>query len=166
MEYLILIAVFLGVIYLVYLLKRNKKDEPIEYVPLEEKILNDEEEEVFSLINEYRVNLGFKTLITDKFISRECESHVVYCILDGKASHDSFPKRYAKIKQSLPTDMISEIVSSGFHTPDAVVNGFKNSMRHHHVLIGDYTHMGISVNKDINGKLYTCIINVKIRKNE
>jgi len=172
MEHLITIIILIGMVGVVSLIvfllikekNKGKVKEEKTYIDMYEANLSTLEGEVFTLINTYRVSLGLQPLISNAFTSTViCEPHVEYCIKLGYASHKNFPQRYNKIKDNIPAARISEIISSGFHNPDSVVNGFKNSHDHNKSLVGDYTHMGISVKSDRNGKLYTCIINLKVK---
>jgi len=172
MEHLITIIILIGMVgvvsLIIFLLIKEKskvKDKDKKtYIDMYGANLSTLEKEVFTLINNYRITLGLQPLISNAFTSNViCEPHVEYCIKLGYASHNNFPQRYNKIKDNIPAERISEIVSSGFHNPDGVVNGFRNSTDHNKSLVGDYTHMGISVKSDRNGKLYTCIINLKVK---
>jgi len=164
MEYIVVGFLLIGVIIGLFFLIFNMDGKVLEkkYPPMKEYEMSILESKVFNSINNYRLSLGLKKLITDTYTSRQCIDQVIQSLSRGVTSHDGFPKRYMNIKNNVPANTISEIVSSGFTTTEAVVNGFKNSPKHYDTLIGDYSHMGICVKPDSNGKLYTCIINIKV----
>jgi len=113
------------------------------------------ETETIDVINNYRVSIGLNKLSTIDLISSQAEVQTDYMIKEEKISHDNFIERSDYLLEKLPAKHISENVASGFSSAQSVVDAWLNS-RTHKAIIEDsrYTHTGISIKKDNNGKNY------------
>jgi uncharacterized protein YkwD len=162
MEILGFIAL-IGVIVMVwYKTTKKKKVEEIEY-PIYNVSYSELEEEMLKEVNLYRKSLDLPPVVLNGTLSYKAEEHVLYCISQGKISHDNASYRLSWLKNNLPVSRLSEIVAYGYRSPSSVLGGFKRSPDHNSTLIGDYTHVGVSVKKDKNTKMYVTLIFGKIQ---
>lgn len=113
------------------------------------------ETETLAVINDYRVSIGLNSLVKIALISSQAETHTDYIIEQGKISHDNFTTRANYLIKNLPAKSVGENVASGFSTAKSVVNGWLNSPTHKAIIVNSkYTHTGISIKTDENGKKY------------
>jgi uncharacterized protein YkwD len=122
------------------------------------------EKEILRYTNEFRQSKGKSKLLMEDIINRQAEQHAVN-MAKGKTSfgHQGFQNRVKAIKSE--TGFISaaaENVAYGDMTAKEVVQGWINSPSHRKNLLGNYTHIGIGVAKNKNGRLY--FVQVFIRK--
>ncbi|MBL4746134.1 MAG: CAP domain-containing protein [Flavobacteriaceae bacterium] len=113
------------------------------------------EKETLEVINTYRESIGLNSLVTIDLISTQAETHTDYIVKEGKISHDKFNTRANFLIKNLPAKSIGENVASGFSSAKSVVNAWLNSPTHKAIIENDnYTHTGISIKTDENGKKY------------
>jgi uncharacterized protein YkwD len=117
-------------------------------------VYNTEENTLISLINTYRIGQGLPELIAVDFISKQAEGHNDYMISQGVLSHDFFKNRYDAIVEALVARTVSENVAFNYRTPQAALNAWIASEEHQSNLVGDYTHFGLSIRLDAEGKRY------------
>lgn len=117
--------------------------------------------ELLDLINQDRVNKGLTALsIIDK-ISYVGSTHDDYMITKGIISHDNFQDRALSLENGLGAIAVGENVASGFNTSTGVLNAWNNSPAHKANLEGNYTHFGLSVKPDANGKKYYTLLLIR-----
>ena len=113
-----------------------------------------EEEEVLALINNYRVNIGLNSLEKVDYISFKSEEHDKYMISTGQMTHNFFQDRYENIVQALGATNVSENLAYNFNSAEAVFNAWLNSPSHKANIDGNFTHFGISIRANAEGKKY------------
>ncbi len=123
---------------------------------------NTSELETMQLINEYRLSIGLKALQTSNHISNKCEEHNQYMIANNVVNHNDFTARSNNIISVLGAKKVGENVAYNYKTSEAVLQAWLASPGHKENIEGDYTHFGISVTTDANGKKYYTNIFVKI----
>lgn len=112
------------------------------------------ESEIFSLVNTHRESLGKNTLIESTLVQKHAKEHNIYMINMGKLSHDNFPKRASAISEKTEASYIAENVGKDYPTAGEMFNNWLASDGHKQNIEGDYTHTGISVIKNDEGKYY------------
>jgi uncharacterized protein YkwD len=113
-----------------------------------------EETELINLINNYRKSNGFNELQVADFMSIKSEEHCNYMITAGAVSHDFFKNRYDAIVEVMSAKTVSENLAYSYSTPQATLNAWLNSAGHKANLEGDYTHFGLSIRANADGKKY------------
>lgn len=113
-----------------------------------------EELEVLTLVNNYRVSKGLNALEKVDYISTVSESHDMYMIEQGKASHDFFYDRYEALSKNLGAKSVSENVAYNYATPQGVFNAWLASDGHRKNMEGSFTHFGIAIRANADGKKY------------
>nr|WP_169051703.1 CAP domain-containing protein [Flavobacterium sp. H122] len=113
-----------------------------------------EELEVLALINNYRVSKGLNALEKVDYISTISESHDKYMIQEGKPSHDNFYDRFEALSKNLGAKNVSENVAYNYSSPQSVFNAWMASDGHRSNIEGNYTHFGIAIRANAEGKKY------------
>lgn len=142
---------------------KNGETEVIEEISEEKKFDYSEiEKDILKLVNEYRTELELQPLKPIAEISLEAESHNFYMIEQGEVSHDNFAVRSEYLVNNLNAKAVSENVAYGYSSADTVVKGWLSSEGHRENIEGDYSHFGISVVDDEEGRNY--FTNIFLRK--
>ncbi|HSP11814.1 MAG TPA: CAP domain-containing protein [Salegentibacter sp.] len=122
----------------------------------------DIEQDILTEINDYRKELDLNTLTPLAEISLEAEDHNIYMVETGTVSHDNFGARYTALVNSIAARAVSENVGYGYHTAEAVVKAWIKSDGHRENIESDFTHFGVSVVEDANGRNY--FTNIFVRR--
>ena len=122
----------------------------------------DIEKDILTEINTYRKEQDLKELTPLGEISLEAEDHNYYMVETGKVSHDNFGERYTSLVNSIAARAVSENVAYGYHTADAVVKAWIKSDGHRENIESNFTHFGVSVVEDAEGKNY--FTNIFVRR--
>ena len=109
---------------------------------------NDTETKLVTLINDYRASKGLNTLQVVNHISFKSEEHNEYMIDNNVVNHDYFEQRSNNIIQVLGAERVGENIAYNYGTAEAAMNAWLNSPGHKANIVGDYTHIGISVSVD------------------
>lgn len=125
-------------------------------------VYSDLEQEILDEVNTYRTEKGLSELQPVAEISVEAESHSNYMKEQGEISHDNFGARYTDLVNSIGAKAVGENVAYGYRTAGSVVNAWLNSDGHRQNIEGNYTHFGVAVVTDANGKNY--YTNIFVRK--
>lgn len=112
------------------------------------------ETEILTAVNAHRKSLNLSELKRVDGITFLASDHNEYMIQQKKVSHDNFSKRYTALVNDIGAKAVSENVGFGYRTGQAVVKAWLNSEGHRKNIEGDYTHFGISVAQDEEGKNY------------
>lgn len=112
------------------------------------------EMELLDLVNTYRSSKGLKVLEIIEHISYKGSQHNDYMIITNSVNHDGFEERKTNLKEVLGAYRVGENIAYGFASSQATMNAWVNSESHRTNLMGDYTHFGISIKEDANGKKY------------
>lgn len=121
-----------------------------------------DELELLNSINQYRVSSELNSLQRIDYLSIKAQQHNNYMIGNGVMSHDNFGQRVANIKQVLNALTVGENLAYNYSTPQAALNAWLQSPGHKENIEGDYTHFGISITQDAQGRKY--YTNIFIRK--
>ena len=122
---------------------------------------NTTELELLDLVNAYRVENGLNALQIIQHISYKSEEHNDYMIATNTVSHDNFSSRKANLEQVVGAVRVGENVAYGFSTPQATLNAWIASEGHRVNLLGNYTHFGLSIRENADGRKYYTNIFVK-----
>ncbi len=123
---------------------------------------NSSELETMNIINEYRVSVGLNPLQQINHISYKSEEHDDYMITNNVVNHNNFVERSENLISVLSAKRVGENVAYNYSTPQSVVNAWLNSPSHKENIVGDYTHFGIAIKTNADGKKYYTNIFVKI----
>jgi len=69
-------------------------------------------------------------------------------------NHDNFNVRYSNLVNGVGAKSVAENVAYGYDSADAVVKAWIASEGHKENIEGNFTHFGIAVDQDKNGKNY------------
>ena len=117
--------------------------------------------EILEDLNIYRKANGLSELQPLAEGSIESEDHNYYMIDAGAVSHDNFSDRASYLMNAVGASKVGENVGYGYRTSEAVINAWLKSRGHKDNIEGNYTHFGISVRQDAEGKNYFTNIFVK-----
>ena len=115
---------------------------------------NTTELELLDLINTYRVDNNLNPLEIIEHISYKSSEHNDYMISTNTVNHDGFTERKTNLQQVLGAYRVGENVAFGFSTPQATLNAWIASAGHKANLEWDYTHYGVSIRIDNEGRKY------------
>ncbi len=159
------IALILCTVFLTSCSKESIHDEvtPYNQVVTERVVYNYTaiEAEILEEINIYRAALGLNELKAMAELSVESEGHNKHMINQGVVSHDNFSLRASKLMNRVGAKAVAENVGFGYRSSEAVVNAWLKSKGHRENIEGGYTHFGISVRQDAEGKNYFTNIFIK-----
>ncbi len=110
--------------------------------------------DILNAVNDYRISLGLSVLKKVDGITILASDHNTYMIDKNAVSHDNFDKRYNALVKDIGAKSVSENVAYGYLTADAVVKAWIKSDGHRKNIEGSFTHFGISVAQDANGRNY------------
>lgn len=123
---------------------------------------NSVEDETLTLINSYRVSIGLKRLEKNNYISFKSEEHDNYMIDHNVVNHDYFSSRSQNIIETLGAKRVGENIAYNYITPKAALAAWLESPEHKQCIEGDYTHFGISIRINAEGKKYYTNIFIKM----
>lgn len=120
------------------------------------------EVEVLQLVNSYRIDNGLSELDFLDAVSWQAEDHNSHMVAMNEVCHDDFGDRYTALVSTVQAKAVSENVAYGYGTAQAVVKAWIKSDGHRKNMEGNFTHFGISVSKNSEGKYY--FTNIFVRK--
>jgi len=112
------------------------------------------ESEILDGVNKYRESIGMTALARVDEVTYQADDHTVYMTSNEVVNHDNFNVRYSNLVTEVGAKAVAENVAFGYGNADAVVKAWIASEGHRENIVGDFTHFGISVDKDKNGKNY------------
>jgi len=118
--------------------------------------------ETMNLINSHRVSIGLKALEQNNYISLKSEEHDNYMIANNILNHYDFTARSQNIMDVLGAKNVGENIAYNYNTPQSVLDAWLNSPTHKEYIEGDFTHFGISIRVNAEGKRYYTNIFAKI----
>ena len=118
--------------------------------------------QVAESINQYRTSKGLKSLEKINHISNVAEDHDDYMISVNTLTHALFAQREENLKATLGAVSVGENIAYNYSTAQSVVDAWLASPSHKANIEGNYTHCGISVRENAEGKKY--FTNLFIRK--
>ena len=101
-------------------------------------------------------------LSTSDKVSSVAQGHTDYMISNNNLSHDFFFERQSVLSDNPGANATSENIAFGFATSGGVLRGWLDSDEHRAVIEGDFTHFGIAVEKDENGRNYYTNIFIRL----
>lgn len=117
--------------------------------------------ETVKAINLHRQTLGLSSLSMHAVVKQEASEHTDYMIYKDEANHDFFYERGAYLKKELNALVVGENVAYAYNTADAVLKAWLEDEEHRSNVEGDFNYFGISVKKNIDGRLFYTSIFVK-----
>jgi len=125
-------------------------------------VYNSLELEVLNLVNSYRTSNNLPELQRMNVISVVAESHSDYMVETGLVNHDNFPLRNKELVKRANATSVGENVAFGFNSAEGVVNAWLKSDGHRSIIEReDFTHFGVSVETNKEGKNYFTHIFIK-----
>ncbi|WP_304201405.1 CAP domain-containing protein [Flavobacterium alvei] len=123
---------------------------------------NSTELETMALINEYRVSIGLNELKQIEHISYKSEEHDNYMITNNVVNHDDFTSRSEDIMKTLKAKTVAENIAFNYNSPKAAVDAWLKSASHKANIEGNFTHFGLAIRVNADGKKYYTNIFAKI----
>ncbi len=160
-----------AILYSIVVLSLNSCRAEVEDlpIPLENPTQNTEtfqhspsEIETMAKINAYRVNIGLNELKEIDHISFKAKEHNIYMIDKNIISHDNFESRSDNIIKVLSAKVVAENLAYNYNTSQAVFDAWLKSAPHKENIEGNYTHFGIAITENTQGKKYFTNIFVKL----
>jgi len=148
----------------IFITSCSKKDDGIYFNEINEvKVAySGMELEILDLINAHREELGLQSLINLNIISSVALSHTNYMVETHLVNHNDFAERQENLVKKANAKSVGENVAYGFNTSKGVVNGWLNSAAHRAIIENsDYTHFGISIAQNSEGRNYFTQIFIK-----
>lgn len=112
-------------------------------------------------INQHRATKGLPLLQQIEHVSFKAYEHNQFMIANNEVSHQNFEYRSNHLRQTLPASRVGENLAYNFQSNNGVLNAWLNSDGHAKNIEGDFTHFGISISTDSNGKKYYTNIFIK-----
>ncbi len=112
------------------------------------------EQELLSIVNEHRLNLGQNSLEFSSVAYKYANEHTDYMVVKGTTNHDNFNTRASNIAAETKASLVSENVAKDYTSANAAFEGWLASSNHRKTIEGEFTHTAISVKRNTNGKLY------------
>jgi len=136
----------------IYIEKSNETN--IEYSKIELGILD--------RVNNHRTSIGLNSLEKMDIISTVAKSHTDYMVETGRLSLENFSNRHDKLLANTNAKSVGENVGYGYSTAKEVLKAWLNSDIHNKVIEkSEYTHIGISTEKNLRGKSFFTQIFIK-----
>jgi uncharacterized protein YkwD len=164
MELVIIVIVIMVIVGKYFMDSRVKYQKPSP-ISNQKEITYDHsiiELETMSIINDYRVSVGLIPLKISGYVSYISEKHTTYMINGNFTNHNGFVDRQEDLVSTLGAKRVGENVAYNYSTAKGVLNGWLNSPTHKENIIGSYTHFGISIKPNLDGKKYYTNIFIKI----
>jgi len=112
------------------------------------------ETQLAELINAYRISQNKIPFQIVNHISFKSSEHNFYMIENNVVNHNGFEQRANNIIEVLGAVKVGENIGYNYSTPNAVLYAWLSSPDHKEKLDGDYTHFGISITSDNQGRKY------------
>lgn len=110
--------------------------------------------QLIQLVNAHRETIGKPILIRNATADKLAMEHTNYMISKKNLSGDNFELRWDVLDQKENAQEISENVGFGYDSALDAMQASKSMVWLKVNLEGDFTHTGIAVKKDSNGKYY------------
>ena len=136
--------------------------QAVSPLKVSEYTYNPTELQTMVLINNYRVSIGLNPLEKINHISYKSEEHDNYMIANNVVNHNDFVARSENIMKVLGAKTVSENIAYNYSTPESALNAWLASPGHKENIEGDFTHFGISIRENLNGRKYYTNIFAKI----
>ena len=123
---------------------------------------NSSEIETMAIINAYRVSIGLNELKEINHISYKSEEHDNYMITNNVVNHDDFVSRSENIIKVLGATRVAENIAYNYNSPQGAVDAWLKSPGHKANIEGNFTHFGLAIRINADGKKYYTNIFAKI----
>ena len=117
--------------------------------------------EILTAVNNHRKFKGLSELKKVDDITVQAEDHTSYMVEKNVVNHDNFILRFNTLVQEIGAKTVSENIAFGYGTAGGVVQAWIDSENHKKNIEGDFSHFGIAVEQDANGRNYFTNIFVK-----
>lgn len=118
--------------------------------------------ETMALINAYRASAGLSELKQIGHISFKSEQHDNYMITNKVVNHDDFVSRSENIMKVLGAKSVAENIAYNYNTPQGALDAWLKSPGHKANIEGNFTHFGLAIRVNAEGKKYYTNIFAKI----
>jgi uncharacterized protein YkwD len=118
--------------------------------------------ETMALINAYRASIGLPELKQIGHISFKSEQHDNYMITNNVVNHDDFVARSENIIKVLGAKRVAENIAFNYNTPQGALDAWLKSPGHKANIEGNFTHFGLAIRVNAEGKKYYTNIFAKI----
>ena len=122
---------------------------------------NKTEIEIFSLVNNYRIELGLSQLAFNNQAKDYTVDHNAYMISKNEINHDNFAQRASELSVDVNATRVSENVGRNFRSALGVFESWLASASHLKNIEGDYSETAISVLASDDGMLYFTQVFIK-----
>lgn len=109
--------------------------------------------QLISLVNEHRINLGKPAFIRNATADNLAAQHANYMISNKNVNSDNFEVRWETLSEKENAQDISENVGVDLSAKEAM-NAYMSRVWLKANVEGDFTHTGIAVKKDAEGRYY------------
>lgn len=109
--------------------------------------------ELISLVNDHRASIGKALLIRNATADQLAAEHTSYMIAKKNINHDNYDVRWEILEKKENAEEVTENIGYDVSAEKAVNECLQNIWLKANVE-GDFTHTGIAVKKDKNGKYY------------
>ncbi len=130
------------------------KETTEDTILIEAENVTEVENELLSIVNEYRINQGQNTLTYSSAAHEQADKHNDYMISKGNISHDNFSSRASALSVELSVEYVAENVAKDYKTANDAFKGWLSSTSHKQTMEGEFTHTAVSVKKDDNNNLF------------
>ncbi|QBN17297.1 CAP domain-containing protein [Flavobacterium nackdongense] len=110
--------------------------------------------ETMALINAYRVSIGLNELKQIDHISYKSEEHDNYMITNNVVNHDDFVSRSENIIKVLGAKSVAENIAYNYNSPQGAFDAWLKSPGHKANIEGNFTHFGLAIRVNAEGKKY------------
>ncbi|MBT8317331.1 MAG: CAP domain-containing protein [Lutibacter sp.] len=118
--------------------------------------------EIIDLINEYRISLGMLPFETLDIISSVALTQSSHTIINDEMNHDVFIEQQENSVALTNAKWTGESLAYGFSSATSVINAMLNNENHKAIIENDsYTHIGISIEQNRQGRNYFTKIFIK-----
>lgn len=155
------VAIFIALAIISISCSREDLDTPVDtsqvyhYTEIEDRVT--------TIVNEYRVEQGRSSLQTIFYISYQSFGHNEYMIDNDTINHNYFQERVDLLVDNLHATRVGEIIACNYQSAESMVLAWRSSSAHNEILLGDYTHCGVSVSYDsLTGMSYCTNIFIKL----
>lgn len=130
-------------------------EEPIILMTYEH---NDSELILYEKINELKFTQNQSPIKLEEHLSFIASEHTSYMISENQINHNNFFIRKQYIINSFGGIRVSEIIAFNLNSENAIVNAWFQSEAHRKVLLGEFSHVGISIKYNQLNQLYCTAI--------
>ncbi|WP_290843195.1 CAP domain-containing protein [Flavobacterium sp.] len=123
---------------------------------------NADELDMARLINEHRQEMGEGSLVLQDYVSLVSQNHNTYMIANEVVNHDLFGQRVDELRREVGANDVAENVAFNYQTSVGAFDGWLSSDGHRTNIEGNFTHFGVSVSGDGQGRKYYTAIFVSI----